>query len=170
MDIQMRKKRIEILKKIDALTSKCKCQSAEDTENCSNCKEIKKLGKEIEKLSRPRSNKLIKDNDYPEKRKAPIMWTDERIEQIKKEHHLYTYKQLANRLKVPVKSLSCKMNRMGIKCKITSNRFRYYENDIFVCEGTVSEISEQTGYKYGMLHKYVRGNIKNKEKRMEPVE
>lgn len=42
MDI--RKKRIEILKKIDALTPKCDCVSAEDSKDCSNCKQINLLG------------------------------------------------------------------------------------------------------------------------------
>lgn len=42
MNADMRKKRIEILNKIDALTLKCNCVTDTESENCSNCKEILK--------------------------------------------------------------------------------------------------------------------------------
>lgn len=55
---EMRQKRIEILKKIDALQSKCNCFSAEDFHNCSNCKRIAKYGEKLLKLVSKRKESL----------------------------------------------------------------------------------------------------------------
>ncbi len=51
---EMQQKRKEILKKIDALQSKCNCFSAEETSNCSNCKEIAEYGQKLLRLSNKR--------------------------------------------------------------------------------------------------------------------
>lgn len=54
MNADMRKKRVEILNKIDALTPKCNCVTATESENCSNCKEIQKYRKSLMGLVRKR--------------------------------------------------------------------------------------------------------------------
>jgi len=52
---EIQQKRNEILKKIDALQSKCNCFSAEETSNCSNCKEIAEYGQMLLHLSNKRT-------------------------------------------------------------------------------------------------------------------
>lgn len=171
MDIQLRRKRIELLDKIDALTPKCKCQSAEDAENCSNCKEIKVLGEEIEKLLRPRSNKLIQYLDCPENRKKPsVIWTEEMKLFIKENAHKHTYKELSEIMDVPEKSLRTKCNDMGYKCKGLSVKYHYYENDILIATGFIPEIAKQTGLSDSTLRNYILGRRKSVKRRMEKID
>jgi len=47
MNSEILYKRIEILKQIDALLPKCDCVSAMESESCSNCEEIAKLGERL---------------------------------------------------------------------------------------------------------------------------
>lgn len=69
---EMRQKRIEILKKINALQSKCNCLSAEDSYNCSNCKRIAKYGEKLLRLVSKR-----KDSKPIERRKKVKMTKSE---------------------------------------------------------------------------------------------
>lgn len=54
-------KRVAILKKVDALTNKCNCETAKEMEKCSNCKQLTKYGHELLALvnSRIRLNASI---------------------------------------------------------------------------------------------------------------
>lgn len=52
---EIQQERNAILKKIDALQSKCNCFSAEETSNCSNCKEIAEYGQKLLHLSNKRT-------------------------------------------------------------------------------------------------------------------
>ncbi|MFS0819652.1 hypothetical protein ABC382_22545 [Lysinibacillus sp. 1P01SD] len=47
---EMQQKRIEILKKIDALQQKCSCETAIEIHNCPNCKRIAMLGQKLLRL------------------------------------------------------------------------------------------------------------------------
>lgn len=170
MNADVRKKRIEVLKKIDVLTPKCKCQAAEDAENCSNCKLIKLLGQELKELLRPRSNKLIKDHNYPESRKKPsVVWTEEMVNYIKENANKYTYKELAEIMIVPEKSLRTKCNDLGHKCKRLSFKYNFYENNILITTGYIPEIAKQTGLSDTTLRNYARGKRKNVNRRMEKI-
>ncbi|MFJ7736416.1 hypothetical protein ACIQ2D_08730 [Lysinibacillus sp. NPDC097287] len=170
MDIQMRKMRIEILDKIDALTPKCKCQSAEDAENCSNCKLINQLGQVLKELLRPRNKKLMKDHDYPENKKKPaVVWTKEMVKIIEENAHKYTYKELAEILKVPEKSLRTKCSDLGFKCKKLSVKYKYYENDILIATGFIPEIAKITGLNDSTLRNYAMGRRLSTGRRMEKI-
>lgn len=63
MNAKMRKKRIEIIKKIDVLLSKCDCQTASEFNNCPNCLEISMHGQKLLSLVNKRNTK-IPDIDY----------------------------------------------------------------------------------------------------------
>ena len=169
MDAQMRKKRNEILDKINALSNKCTCETAEDYKRCNNCKKLQSLGLKLNKLVNKRAQAVSEDGVYLEPKTPVTVWTKEKTEQIKREYQHYTYTELAKRLKVSRKQLTTKMYRMGLKCEVKPKIFKFYEDDVYICEGSLSEISELTGYRYTMLHKYVRNVTKNKRKRLELV-
>lgn len=61
MNADMLDKRVAILKKVDALTNKCNCETAKEMEKCSNCKQLTKYGHELLALvnSRIRLNASI---------------------------------------------------------------------------------------------------------------
>lgn len=59
MKSEMLKKRIEIIKKIDVLLSKCDCQTATEFQNCSNCKQIAKYGQKLLSLVNKRNTNIL---------------------------------------------------------------------------------------------------------------
>lgn len=68
---EIQQKRNEILKKIDALQSKCNCFSAEESSNCSNCKRIANYGDKLMKLVNKR--KFIETNSNKKSGPKPII-------------------------------------------------------------------------------------------------
>ncbi|MFJ6264235.1 hypothetical protein ACIQGW_04335 [Lysinibacillus xylanilyticus] len=62
-------KRIDILKQIDALSPKCNCLSTTESESCSNCKEIAKLGQRLLGLVNKRVS-VLGTKQKPEMRKG----------------------------------------------------------------------------------------------------
>lgn len=65
---EIQQKRNEILRKIDALQSKCNCFSAEESSNCSNCKEIAEHGQMLIHLG----NKKLTASARPKDRKSAV--------------------------------------------------------------------------------------------------
>jgi len=51
---EMQQKRKEILKKIDALQSKCSCETAKEMQSCPNCKQIAEYGQMLIHLGNKR--------------------------------------------------------------------------------------------------------------------
>lgn len=68
---EIQQKRKEILKKIDALQSKCNCFSAEETSNCSNCKEIAEYGQMLIRLGNKRVT-VFGTDAKPKDRKSAV--------------------------------------------------------------------------------------------------
>lgn len=62
MNTEMLEKRIEIMKKVDALTNKCNCQAADEYNHCSNCKQLRKYGDKLMKLVNKRKFIETKSN------------------------------------------------------------------------------------------------------------
>ena len=173
MDAKLRQKRIEILKKIDVLSTKCNCVSAQDSIDCPNCKKVSLLGQKLIKLVRPRSavSVDISNRDYPENRKKQtVFWTKEMVSYIKKNAHKYTYKELTAIMKVPEHSLRTKCSDLGHKCKRLSVKYHYYENDILITTGFIPDIARQTGLNESTLRNYAYNKRKNTKRRMVKVD
>lgn len=68
---EIQQKRNEILKKIDALQSKCNCFSAEETSNCPNCKQIAEYGQMLIHLGNKRLT-VFGTDAKPKDRKSAV--------------------------------------------------------------------------------------------------
>lgn len=97
MDAKMLEKRIEIIKKIDALSSKCNCQSATEFRNCSNCKQIAKYGQKLLGLVNKRNTKIL-DENYAAIKSSNLPLTKEKYIELKRESK--TDQQIAMMLNV----------------------------------------------------------------------
>ncbi|WP_445479152.1 hypothetical protein ACULLL_01610 [Lysinibacillus irui] len=56
MNVEMLEKRREVLKEINVLMTKCKCERADQIQNCPNCKRIANLGQKLLRLVNKRKD------------------------------------------------------------------------------------------------------------------
>ncbi|QDP99397.1 hypothetical protein FOH38_01865 [Lysinibacillus fusiformis] len=78
MNAEMLEKRIEILQKIDNLQSKCHCQTAHESESCSNCKKIAKYGQKLLCLVNKRNIKILDLDDIQVVKRTKLSLTKEK--------------------------------------------------------------------------------------------
>ncbi|MFJ7950760.1 hypothetical protein ACIQZG_04430 [Lysinibacillus sp. NPDC096418] len=169
MDAKMLEKRIAILKEVNRLTSKCNCQSAKESESCANCMKIQNYGKRLLKLvnKRVQTSVVSGSDEGPDLPKT--IWTEDMLRVILLNHKKMTYTQLANKLGVTRRQVNSKMDRLGLKCKVESALFQLYVDGVFVCEGSIRDIANETGYGYHRLYQRTRVHAKHDKLRMERV-
>ena len=166
MNDEMRKGRLEILSEIDTLTGRCNCATQKDYRECEVCQRLQQLGLKLENLVNKKTGEAEVDNIEFVKQK---IWTDERLEQVKKEYLQYDVKTLAKRLGVTEKQLWGKLYHLGLKKTKNLSRYKFYENDVFICEGTLTEISKITGHHKTTIYKYSRERNLRSGKRAELI-
>ncbi|MFJ7951554.1 hypothetical protein ACIQZG_08505 [Lysinibacillus sp. NPDC096418] len=172
MDAKMRKKRIEILLAINSISAKCNCISAKESTDCDNCKELRKLGDKLMKLlNKNREGGSHKDKQYtfPAERPNKI-FTDEMLSFLKENAHLYTYKEMGEKLGLTDKQVQTKCSAMNIKCKVDRDIYNLYENDILIATGYIAQIARETGIAASNLSKYVCGKRKKTRRRLVKVD
>lgn len=84
MNGKMLEKRREILKKINVLSDKCNCQTATESNHCSNCKEIQKYGQKLLRLVNKRNTKIL-DENYAAIKSSNLPLTKEKYIELKSE-------------------------------------------------------------------------------------
>lgn len=83
MNAKMLEKRREIIKKIDALSSKCNCHTAIEFNNCPNCAEITIYGQSLLKLVNKRKSNNIVELDFVPVKNSKVQLTKEKYLKLK---------------------------------------------------------------------------------------
>ncbi|MDM5245738.1 hypothetical protein [Lysinibacillus sp. G4S2] len=84
MNAKMLEKRREIIKKIDALSSKCNCHTAIEFNSCPNCKEITKYGQLLLKLvNKRKSNNIVELDDFIPVKNSKVQLTKQKYLKLK---------------------------------------------------------------------------------------
>jgi len=83
MNAEMLEKRREILQKINVLMDKCQCQTAMESNNCSNCKQIAKHGQRLLRLVNKRNTMILDRDDYAPYKSSKLPLTKEKYIALK---------------------------------------------------------------------------------------
>lgn len=84
MNVEMLEKRIEILKKIDALLPNCDCQTALESIGCPNCVEIAIHGQKLLGLVNLRNTSILDNENYSPVKSSKLALTKEKYLTLKK--------------------------------------------------------------------------------------
>lgn len=169
MDKQIKAKRIAIMDKIHSLSKKCGCSDRERNKECANCKEIKRLGDELLKLSITKKKKTITQNEYPDNLKKSLWWTQDMIDYVVKNAATHTCKEMAKHLGIETKKVRSKCKHLKIKPKLEIGNYQFFDGEKIVARGTLKEIALTLGIDPSAMQYYRRRTSKDSKKKLIKV-
>lgn len=172
MNAKLKMKRIAILDKIDALKNKCSCQNAEQSKECSNCKQIAELGSQLLKLTNPKQVNTLRQHKYPDVRKNSTQWTEEMVDYLLKHVKTHTCKEIGEHLGIEPEKVRNKCKNMKIKYKKENknNIYQFFDGEKIVAKGTLKEIALSLGLDPSSMQYYRRKTTQDSKKKLVKVE